>query len=395
MANRRSSLAPSSISTSRQSSLAYKGCSEPMNDAALQFKLSKKVAELTLVVHMLFTRNHEREVELEATKEAYEQEINSVSNFFEKEIMRLKSELEKEKWKRLEEVERITKAGEDSTRKLIEKHDKNVSELTAENKKLKSDNQSLEEKYNRVAEDHERARKDQEALAKERIAKDRAMEKDHLRIEKLQQNARANKELMEKMKENIHSIQKSVNHKISQMDANNRSANEVSEHLRLRNEQLETENKALRKKIGEQANQLKRLDNNPHLPPCPVPAKPKVPPRIEDVANVSKPKSKRKILEPFDWVVRGKKKSADRELSKDEEIERLKREVQKYRLELSNREENFNKIFSEMNPVMVRNGGMSCVKELRDGRIDTARSNEFPGTPSINTWRARKILTPF
>ncbi|KAL5257544.1 hypothetical protein ACHWQZ_G012466 [Mnemiopsis leidyi] len=365
MANRRSSLAPSSISTSRQSSLAYKGCSEPMNDAALQFKLSKKVAELTLVVHMLFTRNHEREVELEATKEAYEQEINSVSNFFEKEIMRLKSELEKEKWKRLEEVERITKAGEDSTRKLIEKHDKNVSELTAENKKLKSDNQSLEEKYNRVAEDHERARKDQEALAKERIAKDRAMEKDHLRIEKLQQNARANKELMEKMKENIHSIQKSVNHKISQMDANNRSANEVSEHLRLRNEQLETENKALRKKIGEQANQLKRLDNNPHLPPCPVPAKPKVP------------------------------KSADRELSKDEEIERLKREVQKYRLELSNREENFNKIFSEMNPVMVRNGGMSCVKELRDGRIDTARSNEFPGTPSINTWRARKILTPF
>ena len=57
----------------------------------------------------------------------------------------------------------------------------------------------------RVAEDHERARKDQEALAKERIAKDRAMEKDHLRIEKLQQNARANKELMEKMKENIHS----------------------------------------------------------------------------------------------------------------------------------------------------------------------------------------------
>ena len=57
----------------------------------------------------------------------------------------------------------------------------------------------------RVVEDHERARKEHESLAKERIAKDRAMEKDHLRIEKLQQNARANKELMEKMKENIHS----------------------------------------------------------------------------------------------------------------------------------------------------------------------------------------------
>ena len=78
-------------------------------------------------------------------------------------------------------------------------------------------------------------------------------------------------------------IQKSVNHKISQMDANNRSANEVSEHLRLQNEQLETENKALRKKIGEQANQLKRLDNNPHLPPCPAPPKPKVPVSVASV----------------------------------------------------------------------------------------------------------------
>ena len=38
------------------------GCNEALNDTALPFKLSKKVAELTLVVHMLFTRNHEREV---------------------------------------------------------------------------------------------------------------------------------------------------------------------------------------------------------------------------------------------------------------------------------------------------------------------------------------------
>ena len=50
---------------------------------------------------------------------------------------------------RLEEVGRLTKAGDESTRKLVEKHDKNVSELTAENQKLKSDNKSLQEKYNR------------------------------------------------------------------------------------------------------------------------------------------------------------------------------------------------------------------------------------------------------
>ena len=56
-----------------------------------------------------------------------------------------------------------------------------------------------------MVEEHEQAKRDQDTLAKERIARDRAAEKDHLRIEKLQQNARANKELMEKMKENIHS----------------------------------------------------------------------------------------------------------------------------------------------------------------------------------------------
>jgi hypothetical protein len=30
-----------------------------------EFRMSKKVAELTQVVHMLFTRNHEKEVEIE------------------------------------------------------------------------------------------------------------------------------------------------------------------------------------------------------------------------------------------------------------------------------------------------------------------------------------------
>ena len=45
-----------------------------------EFRMSKKVAELTQVVHMLFTRNHEKEVEIEALKEAYEFEITIVIN---------------------------------------------------------------------------------------------------------------------------------------------------------------------------------------------------------------------------------------------------------------------------------------------------------------------------
>jgi len=42
------------------------------------FRMAKKVAELTQVVHMLFTRNHEKEVEIEAIKDIYELEIQVV-----------------------------------------------------------------------------------------------------------------------------------------------------------------------------------------------------------------------------------------------------------------------------------------------------------------------------
>lgn len=43
-----------------------------------EFRMCKKVAELTQVVHMLFTRNHEKEMEMEALKAAYEEEIERV-----------------------------------------------------------------------------------------------------------------------------------------------------------------------------------------------------------------------------------------------------------------------------------------------------------------------------
>ena len=44
----------------------------------LKGKLSRKIAELTMVIHLLFTRNHEREIEVESLKTAYEQEISAI-----------------------------------------------------------------------------------------------------------------------------------------------------------------------------------------------------------------------------------------------------------------------------------------------------------------------------
>ena len=45
----------------------------------LKAKLSKKIAELTSVIQLLFTRNHEKELELSATKKACEDEIRRIT----------------------------------------------------------------------------------------------------------------------------------------------------------------------------------------------------------------------------------------------------------------------------------------------------------------------------
>ena len=45
---------------------------------SFELRMSKKVAELTQVVHMLFMKHHEKELELEALKDAYEYEIDLV-----------------------------------------------------------------------------------------------------------------------------------------------------------------------------------------------------------------------------------------------------------------------------------------------------------------------------
>ena len=49
-----------------------------------------------------FWRVYSRQVELEATKEAYEREIDGVTAHFEREISRLKTDLEMEKWRHAE-----------------------------------------------------------------------------------------------------------------------------------------------------------------------------------------------------------------------------------------------------------------------------------------------------
>ena len=53
-------------------------------------------------------------------------------------------------------------------------------------------------------------------------------------------------------------------------------------------------------------------------------------------------------------------------LQRDDELERLRREVQRYRLELSNRELSFNRMFTDHQPVVVDGRGRKT-----SGLVDT------------------------
>ena len=59
-------------------------------------KISKKVAELTVVVHMLFKRNHEKEVEYEYFKMVAEQEMNKIKEQHQQKIEWLEKQLDEQ-----------------------------------------------------------------------------------------------------------------------------------------------------------------------------------------------------------------------------------------------------------------------------------------------------------
>ena len=97
-----------------------------LNKKTFEYRMSKKVAELTQVVHMLFTRNHEKEVEIEALKDAYEYEIEVITSEARSKIKILEEDLEKHK--NAEEKERLISENEE-LKLHIEKINFEVEEL--------------------------------------------------------------------------------------------------------------------------------------------------------------------------------------------------------------------------------------------------------------------------
>lgn len=133
------------------------------NKSDLTTKLSKKVAELTVVVHMLFKRNHEKEVEFEYFKVLTEKEIENVKQKFQSRVEWLEGQLEEQETYRVKVEYKLgdMKELEEKVLMLNRRHEETMEQLKAKGELLgiaNLENDVLKQKIKSYEEDLENLR---------------------------------------------------------------------------------------------------------------------------------------------------------------------------------------------------------------------------------------------
>ncbi|CAG2248532.1 unnamed protein product [Mytilus edulis] len=253
-----------------------------------EFRMSKKVSELTQVVHMLFTRNHEKEVEIEAMKEAFEYEIllvqeDAQGRIDNLETKRLELELELDRERKAEKIRDIEKLRQGV-----------ADQLASKNEEILRKNQELD-KLRKLVANLEKTQVETEIHYKEII---RDIEKTNEKLEKELQQLQA---LLEETHRNKMKLEE-------------------------KNAKLETDLKNLRKDFSRKVAEVVASQKMQHHQ------------QLQQVQSHQQPSTR---LSPGAFT------------DYNDELEKLRREVQRYRMELSNRDNNFNRVFSTQQPLTV------------------------------------------
>ncbi|VDI43118.1 Hypothetical predicted protein [Mytilus galloprovincialis] len=323
-----------------------------------EFRMSKKVSELTQVVHMLFTRNHEKEVEIEAMKEAFEYEILLVQEDAQGRIDNLET-------KRLElelELDRERKAGQDRLKSALKNESDSREEewkakLIASEKNLleeKAECQNLRDLLINAQRDIEKLRQgvaDQLASKNEEILR-KNQELDKLRklvanLEKTQVETEIHyKEIIRDIEKTNEKLEKELQQLQALLEETHRNKMKLEE----KNAKLETDLKNLRKDFSRKVAEVVASQKMQHHQ------------QLQQVQSHQQPSTR---LSPGAFT------------DYNDELEKLRREVQRYRMELSNRDNNFNRVFSTQQPLTVdpRAGkiGMSSQQVIASHRNDSKR----------------------
>ncbi|CAH1797664.1 unnamed protein product [Owenia fusiformis] len=279
---------------------------------SFDFRMSKKVAELTQVVHMLFTRNHEREVELEAYKDAYEYEIEVILKDARSKIKQLEEELAK-----------ATVTFGTNSSQVADKYEAKLKKKEQEWQiKLQTSEAALKEEQNEC-----QKVRDMLIMAQNDI--------EQLKGNQSQQNKDLAEELERKtkyiyeQKHIIHQLEQQVKYK-------EQHRNDVLAQLKQANAKLTSELDDTKKAIDESQRTKEDLIGKNKQQELEI-------------------KTLKKALITHSNTPGQKVVRTEKAMLKDynEEIERLRKEIQRYRMELYNREGNFNRTFANTKPVLV------------------------------------------
>ncbi|XP_033749685.1 protein FAM184A-like isoform X6 [Pecten maximus] len=325
------------------------------------FRMSKKVAELTQVVHMLFTRNHEKEVEIEAIKDAYEFELSLVLEDAEGRIASLDQKrkdlealLDKE---RLAGRERVKEAIQEQADAREEQWKQQIQVLEKQLSEEKSDSQNLRDLLINAQKDIEKLR---EGVAEQLKIKNEEIQSKNRELERLRrllaelEKSSSDKEVQyqEAIKE-LERTNEKLERELAQLQALLEETHRNKIQLEAKNVKLETDLKNLKKDFGRkvaevvatQQRQQNQQQNN--LPP----------PR--SATNFTQDKNCSKNHQDY-----------------NDEVEKLRKEVQRYRMELSNRDGNFNRMFSNSQPMVV---------DPRAGKIGVSQNQILSGNSATYT----------
>jgi len=358
----------------------------------LKGKLSRKIAELTMVIHLLFTRNHEREFEVEALKTAYEHEISVILDEAKGKISWLEGQLDElEKFRVLLDLKN-TESEKD--KQQISDLQNKIAELTAllehkdqlitvAEKQIVELKESLVDKLKSGDEqvalmtvELENVKKENSELKEKFKGKTDKVKKCQNQIQNLQSKVKALEdelndilEKKERLENSVNGLQGDWQDEIDKLSLRIEEYTKQQKEDQMRAEKLEWKNKQLSQLVRELEEDKRQLEL-------------KIQQYIDERNKRKESKrSPRPVTKGSPEVPR-----TTPAFDRDDELERLRREVQRYRLELSNRESNFNRMFTDHHPVIVEGKGRKSSSAM-------VPDNSFPNLSGVHG-RKRSGIQP-
>ncbi|XP_071846096.1 uncharacterized protein [Apostichopus japonicus] len=335
---------------------------------SFDYKMCKKVAELTQVVHMLFTKSHEKDLELDLTRKAYEEEITNVVKDGESRIKKMELSLAEQKRRNDIKCSQITLQHEKKLESCMKEYTSKISDLDKEISSLTKQIVSLREElktYNlsnvKPKSDDNNTSCNVRRASVKLTPVDNVESNTNVNIngntsnnsntkqvveEKHGANSKSSEGYLKQISE-LEDITRGKDLKIQNLQQLQSTAEEETLKLRDRLLEVELKKEDIVKKFMEsekfrtnQQERIKVLEKE-------LKGQQK---EIQKLQSRPRTRSRQSSSPVLSASTENIPKSS---VETSYEMDRLKKEIERYRLELSNREGNFNRMFTSTNPVRV------------------------------------------